>query len=98
MRKCCWPSYPSEKRHCRGEGTRSGGLPIGYVLSLEGADSIVTFKHLEQSYAEGLRALGAGARVLNELIYECQRSLEGIEHARLDLDARGWARGQGLRE
>lgn len=36
----------------------TGGLPIGYVLSLEGADSIVTFKHLEQSYAEGLRALG----------------------------------------
>ncbi len=36
----------------------AGGLPIGYVLSLEGADSIVTFKHLEQSYAEGLRALG----------------------------------------
>lgn len=35
-----------------------GGLPIGYLLSLEGADSIVTFKHLEQSYAEGLRALG----------------------------------------
>jgi membrane dipeptidase len=36
----------------------AGGLPIGYVLSLEGADSIVTFKHLERSYAEGLRALG----------------------------------------
>jgi len=40
----------------------------------------------------------AGVRVLNELIFECQRSLEGIEHARLDLDARGWARGMGLRE
>lgn len=36
----------------------AGGLPIGYLLSLEGADSIVTLKHLEQSYAEGLRALG----------------------------------------
>jgi membrane dipeptidase len=33
-------------------------LPIGYVLSLEGADSIVTLKHLERSYADGLRALG----------------------------------------
>ena len=33
-------------------------LPIGYILSLEGADSIVTFKHLEQSYRDGLRALG----------------------------------------
>jgi membrane dipeptidase len=36
----------------------AGGPPIGYVLSLEGADSIVTFRHLEQSYADGLRALG----------------------------------------
>jgi len=42
--------------------------------------------------------LDAGVRVLNELIYECQRSLEGIEHARLDLEARSWAKGQGLRE
>jgi membrane dipeptidase len=33
-------------------------LPIGYLLSLEGADSIVTLKHLERSYADGLRALG----------------------------------------
>jgi len=32
--------------------------PIGYILSLEGADSIVTMKHLERSYADGLRALG----------------------------------------
>jgi membrane dipeptidase len=41
-------------------GTDDDGvpLPIGYVLSLEGADSIVTPRHLEQSYAEGLRALG----------------------------------------
>jgi membrane dipeptidase len=33
-------------------------LPIGYVLSLEGADSIVTFKHLERAYQSGLRAIG----------------------------------------
>jgi len=32
--------------------------PIGYILSLEGADSIRTPKHLEQHYAQGLRALG----------------------------------------
>jgi hypothetical protein len=51
-------------------------------------------------HADGIRHadLDAGVRVLNELIFECQRSLEGIEHARLDLDARGWARGAGLRE
>ncbi len=48
-------------------------------------------------YADGIRHadLDAGVRVLNELIYECQRSLEGIEHARLDLDAQANARAQG---
>lgn len=33
-------------------------VPIGYVLSLEGADSIVTLGHLERAYAQGLRAIG----------------------------------------
>jgi membrane dipeptidase len=32
--------------------------PIGYILSLEGADSIITLKHLERSYAQGLRVVG----------------------------------------
>jgi len=32
--------------------------PIGYILSLEGADSIVTIGHLEKAYANGLRAVG----------------------------------------
>lgn len=31
---------------------------IGYILSLEGADSILTMRHLERSYEQGLRALG----------------------------------------
>jgi membrane dipeptidase len=37
---------------------RPAKLPIGFVLSLEGADSLVTLRHLERSYADGLRALG----------------------------------------
>ncbi len=32
--------------------------PIGYILSLEGADSIVSLHYLEQSYEQGLRAIG----------------------------------------
>jgi len=32
--------------------------PIGYILSLEGADSIVTLEHLERAYNYGLRAVG----------------------------------------
>ncbi|MDF0716163.1 membrane dipeptidase [Muricauda sp. 334s03] len=32
--------------------------PIGYILSLEGADSIVDMSYLEKSYESGLRAIG----------------------------------------
>ena len=32
--------------------------PLGYILSLEGADSLVTLGHLERAYAAGLRAIG----------------------------------------
>jgi membrane dipeptidase len=41
-----------------GEEAASRPLPIGYVLSLEGADSILTLKHLERAYEYGLRAIG----------------------------------------
>ncbi len=36
----------------------SSSTPIGYVLSLEGADSIVSMHHLERAYEDGLRAVG----------------------------------------
>jgi membrane dipeptidase len=55
---------PKGGRHTTGEEkhdpAESGGanLPIGYVLSLEGADSILTPAHLERAYASGLRAIG----------------------------------------
>jgi membrane dipeptidase len=45
-----------EEALATGEDTRR--LPIGYVLSLEGADSLVTLGHLERAHAAGLRALG----------------------------------------
>jgi len=35
-----------------------GDKPIGYFLSLEGADSLVTVHHLEKAYMSGLRMLG----------------------------------------
>src|SRR6478609_9229656 len=38
--------------------TTSTKKAIGYILSLEGADSIITPKHLEKSYQQGLRAIG----------------------------------------
>jgi len=33
-------------------------IPIGYILSLEGADSLLTMRHLERAYEQGLRAVG----------------------------------------
>ncbi|PKA97880.1 membrane dipeptidase [Flavobacteriaceae bacterium MAR_2009_75] len=38
--------------------TKEGKKPIGYILSLEGADSIVSLDYLEKSYEDGLRAIG----------------------------------------
>ncbi len=32
--------------------------PIGYIVSLEGADSLITINHLEKAYNYGLRAVG----------------------------------------
>lgn len=32
--------------------------PVGYILSLEGADSLITIQHLERAWQYGLRALG----------------------------------------
>ncbi len=32
--------------------------PIGFILSLEGADSLVPLAHLEKAYSQGLRAVG----------------------------------------
>ena len=49
----------SLERHLQsGEAARASRAPIGYILSLEGADSILTLGHLERAHADGLRALG----------------------------------------
>ena len=52
--------YPSLQKHIalwqNAESTEN--LPIGYILSLEGADSILSLKHLETAYNYGLRAVG----------------------------------------
>lgn len=42
------------------DGTSNERKPIGFILSLEGADSLVTLKHLEKAYQYGLRAVGPG--------------------------------------
>lgn len=40
------------------DGTPNDEKPIGYILSLEGADSIISLKYLERAYNKGLRAIG----------------------------------------
>lgn len=52
----------------------------------------------DPGHADGIRYtdLMEGERVLNELIYECQRSLEEIGHAKVDLEARANERAQGF--
>lgn len=40
------------------DGTPGTNKPVGYILSLEGADSIVDISYLECAYNNGLRAIG----------------------------------------
>ncbi|WP_073086917.1 dipeptidase [Chitinophaga jiangningensis] len=40
------------------DGTPNDGKPVGYILSLEGADSLVDLRYLERAYNKGLRAVG----------------------------------------
>lgn len=40
------------------DGGSSEKKPVGYILSLEGADSLVTVSHLEKAWKNGLRAVG----------------------------------------
>jgi membrane dipeptidase len=41
-----------------GNADDKSSKPIGYILSLEGADSLVSLEHLERAYNSGLRAVG----------------------------------------
>jgi membrane dipeptidase len=45
-------------RHLQSWRTDAAAAPIGYVLSIEGADSILTPAHLERAYRQGVRAVG----------------------------------------
>jgi Zn-dependent dipeptidase, microsomal dipeptidase homolog len=46
------------ENHLASWQTDQPNKPIGFILSLEGADSIVDMDYLEQSYESGLRAIG----------------------------------------
>jgi membrane dipeptidase len=41
-----------------GERWEEGKIPLGFILSLEGADSLINMNYLEHAYRYGLRAIG----------------------------------------
>ena len=55
-------TWPQVQAHAelwrRAQPDATARLPIGYLLSLEGADSILSWRHLEKSREDGLIALG----------------------------------------
>jgi membrane dipeptidase len=54
-----WPEVEAHAARWRAASDEEAArLPIGYLLSLEGADSILSWRHLEKSRADGLIALG----------------------------------------
>ncbi len=53
-----WETLENHVQSWESEKGDKEKMPIGYILSLEGADSIVTLRHLETAYEYGLRALG----------------------------------------
>ena len=40
------------------DSSSNGYKPVGYILSLEGADSLISIEHAERAYQYGLRAIG----------------------------------------
>jgi len=42
------------------DGGSNEQKPVGYILSLEGADSLITVEYLERAYEYGLKAVGPG--------------------------------------
>jgi membrane dipeptidase len=70
---------------------------IGYILSLEGADSIVSLNHLERAYLYGLRAIGPahygpgryaqGTDATGGLGKNGRELLKEMEHLNIILDA-----------
>lgn len=61
-------------------------MPQPYEFDLQHSDGI---RHAD---------LDHGERILWDLVWECEKSQEGIACARLDLEARSVRRGMGMSE
>jgi len=85
------------KEHRNNWKKNSKNTPIGYILSLEGADSIVNLDYLEKSYEQGLRAIGPahygpgtyafGTNSVGGIGQKGKGLLKEIERLKLILDA-----------
>ncbi|MGZ8558229.1 MAG: dipeptidase [Chitinophagaceae bacterium] len=53
-----WPRLQAQVALWTTNEIENNKKPVGYILSLEGADSIINFKYLEKYYEQGLRAIG----------------------------------------
>lgn len=53
-----WADIAAHLERWKAAGDDTSKLPIGYLLSLEGADSILSWRHLERARLAGLIALG----------------------------------------
>ncbi len=51
-------NFSDLEKHLGLLGSDLAKRPVGYILSLEGADSIISLTHLERAYNYGLRAIG----------------------------------------
>jgi membrane dipeptidase len=79
------------------DGYPKNGKPIGYILSLEGADSLITPAYVERAYEKGLRAIGPahygpgryanGTNATGEMGAEGIALLKEMERFRMILDA-----------
>ena len=52
------PSLETQIKNWEDQSTADQDKPVGFILSLEGADSLVNLSYLEKAYGYGLRALG----------------------------------------
>ena len=52
------PSLNAQIKKWEDDSIPDSNKPVGFILSLEGADSLINLSYLEKAYAYGLRALG----------------------------------------
>ncbi len=79
------------------DDSENSSKPIGYILSLEGADSLVDISYLEKAYNEGLRAVGPahygpgryaqGTDATGQMGREGRELLKEMERLNIILDA-----------